>query len=581
MNMEIRNHLHRLLLIIVIFFLVELVIAQNFQKVDSLQLSLKITENPKDKIETYLILSKELENSNPAKALEYANNANNLAEEIGYEKGILNSMITIADLHWIMTEYKEAMDFAVKSKELAEELGKTKELALSTHVIGRVYLGLGDYHKSAEYFFESLSLFEKTNDKEGLIMAFNSIGSVYFAQNKYEKALEYSFKSMNIIKELNDKDGIARQLNNIAAVYGSRKDYVKARQYIEESLKISKELGNRRLEGVNYLNLGTINKELKNYDKAIENLGYALSVFEDMQNTIYIARCQISIGHYYLYINKIEQSLKHAKKAYEEGEKYEFKTIILNSAQLLSQIYLSKKDTLKSYYYNIIKYQMKDSLNLEESLTQLSKLELQYEFHKKEQEERIKQQQKDYLYLITIISLIFIFVTITIVSLTHQKVKAKNALFEKKQLENKIEFKNKELAINVMSLIKKNEMLSGISDQLILLKSKAVKDETKETIQIIARKLKKSSESEIWEEFELRFKQVHGEFYSMLLENFPNLSQGEQRLCAFLRLNMSTKEISDLTGQSISALEMARFRLRKKLGISSTDVNLVKFLSQV
>jgi len=224
---------------------------------------------------------------------------------------------------------------------------------------------------------------------------------------------------------------------------------------------------------------------------------------------------------------------------------------------------------------------MKDSLNLEESLTQLSKLELQYEFHKKEQEERIKQQQKDYLYLITIISLIFIFVTITIVSLTHQKVKAKNALFEKKQLENKIEFKNKELAINVMSLIKKNEMLSGISDQLILLKSKAVKNETKETIQIIARKLKKSSESEIWEEFELRFKQVHGEFYSMLLENFPNLSQGEQRLCAFLRLNMSTKEISDLTGQSISALEMARFRLRKKLGISSTDVNLVKFLSQV
>ena len=100
-------------------------------------------------------------------------------------------------------------------------------------------------------------------------------------------------------------------------------------------------------------------------------------------------------------------------------------------------------------------------------------------------------------------------------------------------------------------------------------------------MQVIARKLKKNAESEIWEEFELRFKQVHGDFYSKLLENFPDLSQGEQRLCAFLRLNMSTKEISDLTGQSISALEMARFRLRKKLGISSTDVNLAKFLSQV
>ena len=570
-----------LIIVLICCFLSQTLNAQNFQKVDSLQLSLKITENPKDKIETLINISNELKNSDPAKALEYAFNANNLAVEIDYENGILNSMITIADLYWIMTEYKEAMDFAVKSKELAEELGLINELALSIHVIGRIYLGLGDYDKSAEYFFECLKLFEKINDKEGIVRAFNGIGSVYFAQKYYEKALEYSFKSMNIITELNDYDGIARQLNNIAAVYGSREDYVKAGQYIEESLKISKELGNRRLEAVNYLNLGTINKELENYDKAIENLGYALSVFEDMQNTIYIARCQISIGHYYLDVNKIEQSLEYATKAFKEGEKYEFKTIILNSAELLSQIYMSKKDTLNAYKYDIVKYQMKDSLNLEESMTQLSKLELQYEFNKKEQEERIKQQQKDYLYLITIISLIFISVIITIVLLTRQKVKAKNALFEKKQLENKIEFKNKELAINVMSLIKKNEMLSGISDQLILLKSKAVKDETKETLQIIARKLKKSSESEIWGEFELRFKQVHGGFYSKLLENFPDLSQGEQRLCAFLRLNMSTKEISDLTGQSVSALEMARFRLRKKLGISSTDVNLVTFLSQV
>ena len=575
------NHSNKILLLIINCLCLQLLYSQDFQKVDSLQLSLKLTEDPKDKIETLLNLSNELKNNDPAKALEYANNANNLSEKIEYESGILNSMITIANVHWIMAEYKEAMDFAVKSKELAEELGLIKELALSLHVIGRIYLELGDYDKSAEYFFECLKLSEQINDKKVIVKAFNSIGSLYFTQNKYEKALEYSFKSMNIIKEMNDRDGIARQLNNIAAVYGSRDDYEKASQYIEESLKISKELGNRRLEGVNYLNLGRINNIMKNYDKTIEYYRYALSIFEDLQNTIYIVRCQINIGHYFMEINKIEQSLEYATKAFEEGKKHELKTIVLNSADLLSQIYLSKKDTLNAYKYDIVKYQMKDSLNLEESMTQLSKLELQYEFNKKEQEERIKQQQKDYLYLITIISLIFISVIITIVLLTRQKVKAKNALFEKKQLENKIEFKNKELAINVMSLIKKNEMLSGISDQLILLKSKAVKDETKETLQIIARKLKKSSESEIWEEFELRFKQVHGGFYSKLLENFPDLSQGEQRLCAFLRLNMSTKEISDLTGQSVSALEMARFRLRKKLGISSTDVNLVTFLSQV
>jgi len=574
------NYSNKILLLVINLLFLQLLSSQNFQNVDSLELSLKITENPKDKIETLLILSNELKNNDPAKALEYANNANNLAEEIDYEKGILNSMITIADLHWIMTEYKEAMDFAVKSKELAEELGETKELALSTHVIGRIYLGLGDYDKSAEYFFESLYLFEEINDKEGIILAFNSIGSVYFSQKKYEKALEYSFKSMNIIKELNDRDGIARQLNNIAAVYGSRKDYAKAGQYIEESLKISKELGNRRLEGVNYLNLGTINKELKNYDQAIENLGYALSVFEDMQNTIYIARCQISIGHYYLDVNKIEQSLEHATKAYEEGKKLEFKTIILNSAELLSQIYLSKKDTLKSYYYNIIKYQMKDSLSLEESLTQLSKLELQYEFHKKEQEERIKQQRKSFISLIIIISLILGLIVIILI-FARQKIKAKNIQLINEQLESKLEFKNKELTMNVMYLMKKNEMLSNISKRLIQVEGKAVKAETKAELNRITRELQKSSNNELWEEFELRFKQIHSEFYNKLLQKFPKLTPNEQKLCAFLRLNMATKEISELTGQSVNTIEKARFRLRKKLHISSPQTNLITFLSHI
>ncbi|OYT16156.1 MAG: hypothetical protein B7C24_09230 [Bacteroidetes bacterium 4572_77] len=199
MSIITMNRTNKILLIIINCLFLQLLYSQDLQKVDSLELSLKITESPIDKVETLLNISNELENSNPAKALEYANIANKLAEEIAYENGILNSMITIANVHWIMTEYKLAMDFAEKSKELAAETGKTKELALSDHVIGRIYLELGDYDKSAEYFFESLNLFEKINDKEGIILAFNSIGSVYFSQKKYEKALEYSFKSMNII----------------------------------------------------------------------------------------------------------------------------------------------------------------------------------------------------------------------------------------------------------------------------------------------------------------------------------------------------------------------------------------------
>ena len=129
--------------------------------------------------------------------------------------------------------------------------------------------------------------------------------------------------------------------------------------------------------------------------------------------------------------------------------------------------------------------------------------------------------------------------------------------------------------------MKKNEVLSAISDKLITIKNQAVKDETKDAINKISKEIQKTTEEEIFEEFELRFKQVHSDFYNKLVQRFPELSPSEQRLCAFLRLNMTTKEISELTGQQPSSLETARYRLRKKLGITNSQMNLITFLSQI
>jgi len=558
----------------------QLLNAQNFQKVDSLELSLKFAENSKDKIEILLNLSDKLKNNDPAKALEYAKKANNLAEEIDYEKGILNSMIRIAEVYWSMAEYKEAMVFATKSKELAEELGEVKELALSIHVIGIIYFDLGDYDKSSECFFTGLKLYEQIDDKEGIEKSLSSIGSVYFGKNNYEKALGYYFRSLNIAKEINDRVGLAQGLNNVALIYISREEYEKACKYIEESIVINKELGNRKWEGVNYMNLGVINKIQKNYNAAFEYLQRALLIFKNLRHTLYIAKCQINLGNYFLEINEIERSLEYVTKAYETGKMHGLKKIVYNSAELLNKIYLSKNDTLNAFKYDIIKYRMKDSLNLEEKVTELSKLELKYEFNKKEQVKRIEQQRKDFIILIIIISLIFGLVVIILI-LARQRIKAKNVRLKKQAIETELEFKNKELTINVMSLIKKNELLSDISSELIMIKNEAVKDQTKEAIKKIAIKLKKSTEDETWKEFELRFKQVHGKFYDNLTKKFPNLSPGEHRLCAFLRLNMSSKEISELTGQSVTSVDAARYRIRKKLGISNSQINLVTFLSKI
>ena len=150
---------------------------------------------------------------------------------------------------------------------------------------------------------------------------------------------------------------------------------------------------------------------------------------------------------------------------------------------------------------------------------------------------------------------------------------------EKAGFEKELEFKNKELIINVMSLMKKNELLTDLSEKLIKIEEESTSAESKNTIKKVAHELQKSQDDEIWKEFSIRFKEVHGDFYNRLLQKFPTLSPNELKLCAFLRLNMSSKDIAELTGQRVSTLETARYRLRQKLGIVNSEVNLVTFLS--
>ena len=115
----------------------------------------------------------------------------------------------------------------------------------------------------------------------------------------------------------------------------------------------------------------------------------------------------------------------------------------------------------------------------------------------------------------------------------------------------------------------------------MILEKEVSKNDLPEAISKLNKELKQTSDEKIWKEFALRFKETNNDFYEKLLAKYPDLTQNELKLSAYLRLNMTSKEISELTGQRTLTLEGARYRLRKKLGISGSDNNLVTFLSQI
>ena len=566
--------------IIVLFLLPEVPVAQIIQTPDSCSASLATVSNPEENIRTLLILSEEFRNSDPSKALDFAKKAYEKSLKSNNTVSRLKVLNSMAQIYWTITDFKKAMNAAEKAKELAEKLHNKQYLAQSLRTIGLIYIELSDFDKSSAYFFKSLKLFETLKDKKGVLKLLSDIGSVNFHQNNFEKALDYYFRSLKLAKEIDNQNGVARAFNNIAAVYQALEEYEKADTYFLQAAEINKKSDNKLWEGINYMNLGTINFNLKNNNKALAYFQRARSIFKEIKSLILQARCELNLAKFFLNSDKPDRSFRFANMALSMGRKYGLKQIIFDAAAIIQKIYLRKGDKEKAYEYLRLQYETKDSLVKMENRTELVRLELQYRFEKREQEKKIEQQKKNRIILIIIITLLAGLILV-LLFWVRQRVKVKNGLLRQQKLEYKLESKNREMTTNVMTLMKKNEMLSTISEKLMSVKTQAVKQETKEAINKIAKDIQKTVDKEIWEEFKLRFNQVHSDFYDKLLERFPNLTPNEQRLCALLKLNMTTKEISELTGQRVSSIETLRYRLRKKLGITNSQVNLVTFLSQI
>ena len=521
--------------------------------------------------------------------MDYAKQALSLSEKQDYDEGRLKAMNHIAAIYWEKTDLKSSLEIANKAKELALQIENQNEYAEAILLIGKIYSDLGDYTKSSELYFEALKIYEQENNKIGVIKALNNIGNVYFLQSEYDRAIEYWLQLLVLAREINDLEGISKGLNNIAAgylnngdsIFLEKKGFEKLENYFRESFEIHKKLGRKLGEGSNYLNLAVLNHLVKKYDTAFFYYEKGITIYTELNNVSKLITAYVNLASYYTDVDDLEKSLFYANKAYKLGKDHQLKKSIYTAARGLHEIYLWQNDLEKAYEYSSIEHSMKDSLDIEKSIMRLSQLELLYDFEKKNQEKKIKQQKKDFAIAIWVTILIFISIIIIVILLAKQRIRRKNAIILKKQFENELEIKNKELTSNVMTMMRKNETSSEIADKLMEIQSEAVKDETKLAISKIARELQTSNDSEIWGEFEVRFKQVHHEFYNKLIQLFPNLSPNEQRLCAFLRLNMTTKEISELTGQRHATLETARSRLRKKLNISTPKINLVTFLSQI
>lgn len=154
--------------------------------------------------------------------------------------------------------------------------------------------------------------------------------------------------------------------------------------------------------------------------------------------------------------------------------------------------------------------------------------------------------------------------------LNQQRIQERN-----EQLQQDVFKKAKDLANTAMHLIRKNEVLLEIKQGLASLQGDA---RSRATVQQLTRLVEREISSENdWAVFEENFNSVHEAFLRKLKQHFPELTPGDLRLAAYLKMNLSSKEIAPLLGISLRGVENKRYRLRHKMNLAS-DENLVEYL---
>lgn len=172
------------------------------------------------------------------------------------------------------------------------------------------------------------------------------------------------------------------------------------------------------------------------------------------------------------------------------------------------------------------------------------------------------------------------------IRLEHEEIRKKEiekrekqiAALEKEVLESELKLKSKEIAESTMTIIKKNEMLQSIrkeiDEQKKLLGSQYPKKYYDRLIKLVDENL--TSEDD-WAVFQANFDRIHENFFRNLKIQYPQLTSNDLRFCAYLRLNLTSKDIAHLMNITLKGVEVGRYRIRKKLGVPSSK-NLTEFM---
>ncbi len=542
--------------------------------------------------------------NDPELALKISRKQLALAQSIDNKWGIANAYNLHGGVYDYKGDYDKALDHYNKALAAFGALGRRLDMIDINNSIGVIYAKKGIYSESLKYLLRGLREAIKEKDDLGLISTYNNIGIVYENQEQYDQALKYYLKCLQVQRKTDKGYSIHATLQNIGNLYLIKKMPWVALGYFNEGIKYATEQDDRPSLANNYSGIGDVYIYNKDWEKALENHYRAFEIRKSMDDGFGLLSSYLSLGAIYHQTGDDSQALDQTLKALQivtrTGE-LNYKAKIYRQ---LSEIYAAQGDFRQAYENQRSYKQFNDSIFNAKNSKKLTEQQMNFDFkliqEKKDaaSKQALHDQKNIRNYSIGGLLLVALFIIILLrqryklatikkqkaheaamqkleneiaikdIETQALKVENENILLKEEKMQEKLDFNQRELASATMYLYQKNEMLSGLRKEIDALPPAAVNPKQLEKIRSAIQN-DHYVEAD-WERFRIHFEQVHPDFFKDLNEKHPGLTPYEVRLCAYLHLKMSTKEIAGLLNITPESVIKAKVRLNKKLNPPAT-----------
>lgn len=501
----------------------------------------------------------------------------------------------------LKTDPSKAIYYSNAAIADARTLADRSLLAKAQATLGEAYMNQGDFDMGFEAITNAL---DNCPADAPLLQAYIYVrlSSSYTKLHDLDQAFEYVDKAAEIYKEAHDLPNLAGCYNARGLVYILVPDNKKAEENFKAALDINRELGAMKIVAANLNNLCLY--ESDNPQEKINWLYEAIAINDSLGAVWSLGENYNNLGTQYFYAKAYKKALAALDSAMQYAHRIQAKELISDNYRYASWVYAAQQDYPKAYENLLNLYNTEQELLAKDEMRQIELNIIQKRLHSKEQE-MILQKQGFQIKNLQLRSFIAVLVTIAVLLLLFyvtihfrqqkkiQRLEAAKMLdrqekeligLKLQQAENEARVSQQELDYNRQELTNfaffvrsRNELLTRIQSMIkegYKLTGSQMDAHLRNIYAYISQFNAKNTETEIL------IDKVNAQFIDKLSRLHPDLSKNEQRLASLLRIGLSTKEIASVIDSNPKTVNMARYRLRKRLNLE-TDESLSEYMKSI